>query len=75
MLHKEQALTNQKFSDTNDHISPFIQIWKYLYNFDFKSAKYLVDSWKPLKDNPIDEVRKQMFKALFSEDVFENIRP
>ena len=75
LLHKEQALTNQKFSDTNDHISPFIQIWKYLYNFDFKSAKYLVDSWKPLKDNPIDEVRKQMFKALFSEDVFENIRP
>jgi len=75
LLHKEQALTNQKFSDTNDHISPFIQIWKYLYNFDFKSAKYLVDSWKPLKDNPIDEVRKQMFKALFSEDVFEDIRP
>ena len=33
LLHKEQALTNQKFSDTNDHISPFIQIWKYLYNF------------------------------------------
>lgn len=75
LLHKEQALTNQKFSDTNDHISPFIQIWKYLYNFDFKSAKYLVDSWKPLKDNPIDEVRKQMFKSLFSEDVFEDIRP
>lgn len=49
LLHKEQALTNQKFSDTNDHISPFIQIWKYLYNFDFKSAKYLVDSWKPLR--------------------------
>ena len=26
LLHKEQALTNQKFSNTNDHISPFIQI-------------------------------------------------
>lgn len=75
LSHKEQALTNQDFSGSDAEVDSYIQIWKHLYNFDFKSAKKLIDSWDVSKDNPIDGMRKLMFKSFFSEDVFDEIHP
>lgn len=73
--HKEQAMTNQEFSGFDAEVSIYIRIWKYLFCFDFRSAKKLVDSWEISKDSPVDGMRRLMFTSLFSEDVFDEISP
>lgn len=75
LLQKECALCNRNLTYSDLSFSPFIQIWKSLYAFNFKEAKKLIDAWKPSNDTPIDKVRKLMFKAILSEDVFEQIFP
>ena len=75
LQNKEQALTNQTFSGAAAEVSIYIRIWKHLFNFDFKSAKLLVNSWETSKVNPVDGMRRLMFKAFFSEDVFDEIQP
>lgn len=75
LLQKECALCNRNLTYSDLSFSPFIQIWKTLYGFNFKEAKKLLDAWKPSNDSPIDKVRKLMFKAILSEDVFEQISP
>lgn len=39
LSYKEQALANQNFSGSDAEVDNHIQIWKCLYNFDFKIAK------------------------------------
>lgn len=73
LLQKEHALCNQNLTYPGLTFSPFIQIWKNLYGFNFKEAKKLLDAWKPSNDRPVDKVRKLMFKAILSEDVYEQI--
>lgn len=73
LLQKEYALCNQNLAYPGLTFSPFIQIWKNLYGFNFKEAKKLLDAWKPSNDRPVDKVRKLMFKAILSEDVYEQI--
>lgn len=73
LLQKEHALCNQNLTYPGLTFSPFIQIWKNLYGFNFKEAKKLLDAWKPSTDRPVDKVRKLMFKAILSEDVYEQI--
>lgn len=75
LLQKECALCNRNLTYSDLSFSPFIQIWKSLYAFNFKEAKKLIEAWKPSNDTPIDKVRKLMFKAILSEDVFEQIFP
>lgn len=73
LLQKEYALCNQNLTYPGLTFSPFIQIWKNLYGFNFKEAKKLLDVWKLSNDRPVDKVRKLMFKAILSEDVYEQI--
>lgn len=73
LLQKEHALCNQNLTYPGLTFSPFIQIWKNLYGFNFKEAKKLLDTWKLSNDRPVDKVRKLMFKAILSEDVYEQI--
>lgn len=75
LSNKERVLTNQEFSEPDTEINAYIRIWKHLYTFDFKGAKYLIDSLEFSTDNPIDRMRKLMFKALFFEDIFDDIHP
>lgn len=75
LFQKEYALCNRNLTYSGLSFSPFIQIWKNLYGFNFKKAKKLLDAWKPSNDSPIDRVRKLMFRAILSEDVFEQISP
>lgn len=75
LLQKERALCNGNLTYLGQSSSPFMQIWKNLYGFNFKEAKKLLDLWKPSNDSPLDKVRKLMFKAILSEDVFEQISP
>lgn len=75
LLQKERALCNRNLSYSGFPCSTFMQIWKSLYRFNFKEAKKLLDSWKPSNNSPIEKVRKLMFKAILSEDVFEQISP
>lgn len=75
-LHqKERALCNRHLTNLVFPCNVFMQIWKSLYGFNFKEAKKLLDAWKPSNDSPIDKIRKLMFKAILSEDVFEQISP
>ena len=73
LLQKEHALCNQNLTYPGLTFSPFIQIWKNLYGFNFKEAKKLLEAWKPSNDRPVDKVRKLMFKAILLEDVYEQI--
>ncbi|WP_285827147.1 SIR2 family protein [Bacteroides acidifaciens] len=73
LLQKEYALCNRNLTYSGPSFGPFIQIWKNLYGFNFKEAKKLLDAWKPSNDSPVDKVRKLMFKAILSEDVYEQI--
>ena len=75
LLQKERALCNRNLTNSGFPCGVFMQIWKSLYGFNFKEAKKLLDEWKPSNDSPIDKVRKLMFKAILSEDVFEQIFP
>lgn len=75
LLQKERILRNRNLADIGLPFSPFMQIWKSLYGFNFKRAKKMVDGWKPSNNSPIDKVRKLLFKAILSEDVFEQISP
>lgn len=73
LLQKEHAFCNRNLTYLSLPSSLFIQIWKNLYSFNFKGAKHLLDAWKPSNDSPVDKVRKLMFKAILSEDVYEQI--
>ena len=75
LFQKERALCNRNMNYSGLPVSTFMQIWKNLYSFNFKGAKKLLDAWKPSNDSPIEKVRKLMFKAILSEDVFEQISP
>lgn len=75
LLQKERALCNRNLTYTGFTGKAFMQIWKNLYSFNFKGAKKLLDEWKPSNNSPIDKVRRLMFKAILSEDVFEQISP
>lgn len=75
LLQKERTLCNRNLSYSGLPFNAFMQIWKNLYGFNFKEAKKLLDAWKPSNDSPIEKVRKLMFKAILSEDVFEQISP
>lgn len=75
LFQKERTLRNENLTYPDLSANPFMQIWKNLYGFNFKEAKKLLDAWKPSNDSPIEKVRKLMFKAILSEDVFEQISP
>ena len=75
LLQKERALCNRNLTNSGFPCNAFMQIWKSLYGFNFKEAKKLLDAWKPSNNSPIEKVRKLMFKAILSEDVFEQISP
>lgn len=75
LLQKERALCNRHLTNSGFPCNVFMQIWKSLYGFNFKEAKKLLDTWKPSNDSPIEKVRKLMFNAILSEDVFEQISP
>ncbi len=75
LLQKEHAFCNRNSTYSGLPFSPYTQIWKNLYGFNFKGAKNLLDAWKPSNDSPVDKVRKLMFKAILSEDVYEQIPP
>ncbi len=75
LFQKERALCIRNMNNSGLPFSTYMQIWKNLYSFNFKGAKKLLDAWKPSNNSPIEKIRKLMFKAILSEDVFEQISP